>query len=281
MANDTMDLASEKMENSKFLIGLARAFGGALLFALPILMTVEIWDLGLYIYPSRLALFLLLALPILIGFSWYSGFKSTQSFKEDIVDAFVAYGVGFCASAIALLLLAIIGRKTSSFGIVSMISLQAVPASMGAVLAQSQFGNYTKPEERKKEHAGYWGEIFLMIAGAVFFAFNLAPFDEVESIAYKMKPMKAAVLAVFSLLLMHALVYSFQFQGENSKAAPSILRAIFQYTIVGYAISLIISLYMLWTFGRTEGLAVEQNLIHVIILTFPSTIGAAVARLIL
>ncbi len=279
---ESFDRNNNKTSQQKFLFSLARAFGGALLFALPMLMTVEIWELGLYIYPLRLALFLLLAIPLLTGFSWYSGFKATNGLKEDLIDAFVAYAVGFCTSAIALALLTIVGKKTSAAGIVAMVSLQAVPASIGALLAQSQFGNYARQEKKKQAEAGYWGEIFLMIAGAVFFAFNLAPGDEVVIIGYKMTAWNITVIAILSLVLMHAFVYSLQFREQESSTPDTPFgQTFFRFTVVGYAIALLMSFYILWTFGRTDGLSVERNLVNVIILAFPATIGAAVTRLIL
>jgi uncharacterized membrane protein len=53
-----------------------------------------------------------------------------------------------------------------------------------------------------------------------------------------------------------------------------------RYTVVGYAICLAISAYILWTFGRYAGLSYEMVTVT-IVLAFPAAIGAAVARLIL
>jgi Putative integral membrane protein (DUF2391) len=50
----------------QFLIALARAFGGALLFALPLLMTWRCGRLGSTVPPLRLALFLLAMFPLLV-----------------------------------------------------------------------------------------------------------------------------------------------------------------------------------------------------------------------
>jgi uncharacterized membrane protein len=41
------------------------------------------------------------------------------------------------------------------------------------------------------------------------------------------------------------------------------------------------SLYMLWTFGRTERLDFHQTLSIAIVLGFPAAVGAAAPRLIL
>ena len=48
-----------------------------------------------------------------------------------------------------------------------------------------------------------------------------------------------------------------------------------------YALAAIVSLYVLWTFGRTDGTSGMQILMSVTVLGFPASIGAAAARLIL
>jgi len=59
--------------NRQFALSLLRAYGGAVLFAFPMLMTMEMWALGFYMTPVRLALLTVLAVPLLIGLSYYAG----------------------------------------------------------------------------------------------------------------------------------------------------------------------------------------------------------------
>ena len=51
-------------------------------------------------------------------------------------------------------------------------------------------------------------------------------------------------------------------------------------TCIGYAIALSISLYILWTFGRTEGLAMTPLIKEMTVLGFPAALGAGAARLL-
>ena len=51
--------------DASFFVALARACAGAVLFGLPLLMTMEMWWLGFLIRPERLALFLLFGIPLL------------------------------------------------------------------------------------------------------------------------------------------------------------------------------------------------------------------------
>ena len=54
-----------------------------------------------------------------------------------------------------------------------------------------------------------------------------------------------------------------------------------RFTLVGYVLALAVSLYVLWTFGRTDGAAPATVVMATAVLAFPAAIGAAAARLIL
>ena len=94
--------AAAATPNRDYALGLARAFGGAILFGLPLLMTMEMWSLGLYTHPARLLLFLVLNFGVLVILSRFGGFERTASLIEDVLDALAAYAVGIVASAAVL-----------------------------------------------------------------------------------------------------------------------------------------------------------------------------------
>ncbi|HYC46550.1 MAG TPA: TIGR02587 family membrane protein [Burkholderiales bacterium] len=267
--------------NEPFLVGLARAFGGAIVFSLPLFMTMEMWWLGFHIDPLRLLLLLLLAIPLLVGLSHFIGFEPTFEWKDDVLDAFVAYGVGFMAAAVVLLLFSVITWDMSAREIVGKIALQAVPGSIGALLAQSQFGGQARGRDQKRRDS-YAGETFFMAAGALFLSLNVAPTEEMVLISYMMTPSHALAACVLSLALMHVFVYSVGFHGQSARREGSHPVGLFlRYSVVGYAICLVISFYMLWTFGRTGGMAIDAVAMATVVLSFPAALGAAAARLIL
>jgi putative integral membrane protein (TIGR02587 family) len=280
--SQSVGIPSEKIAAESFAIGLARAFGGALIFSLPILMTMEMWWLGFSMNEFKLVLLMLLTIPLLIGLSHYMGFEETFGLKDDALDAFVALAVGFVAGAVTLSLFSVIGSGMSAHEIIGKISIQAVPGSIGAMFAQSELGGKEGKKEEKRRHAGYGGEIFIMAAGALFLAFNVAPTEEMMLIAHQMSAWHSIALALVSLLVMHAFVYALEFQGTAEIPPGTPVWSIFlRFTIVGYAVALLISLYILWTFGRTDGLALHQIISILVVLGFPSAVGAAAARLIL
>jgi putative integral membrane protein (TIGR02587 family) len=141
----------------EFIVGLGRAFAGALIFSLPMLMTMEMWWLGFYMDPWRLALLLVLAVPLLVGLSHYGGFKPTARLLDDVVDAFVALLVAAAAAVFILYIFGVLTFDMSAREIIGKITLQAVPGSIGAMLARSQLGEEKGEEQQRKEHPSYWG----------------------------------------------------------------------------------------------------------------------------
>jgi putative integral membrane protein (TIGR02587 family) len=216
---------------------------------------------------------------LLIGLSHYIGFEDTFSFKDDALDAFVAYAIAIVASTVALFLFAVIQPRMSLDEIVGKVAIQAVPGSVGAMLAQSQFG---RKNERKDRRRRYGDELFIMAVGALFLTLNVAPTEEMVLIAQKMTDWHSVALALVSLVIMHAFVYSLEFSGEVPIPEGTSFWSIFlRFTIGGYAIALIISVYVLWIFGRADGLSLHQLVTAVIVLGFPAAVGASAARLIL
>ena len=61
-----------------YAMGLARAFAGAIIFGLPLLMTMEMWSLGVTLQPGRLLIYLAINFVILVGLSRFGGFERTD-----------------------------------------------------------------------------------------------------------------------------------------------------------------------------------------------------------
>lgn len=105
-------------------LALARAAGGAAIFAIPMLMTLEMWEFGTAMSRGRLALMLALTVPMLVGLSWVSGFEETATPLDDIVDAFVAIAIGAAISAIVL---ALVGALRIDGSIPTMLGQVVLP----------------------------------------------------------------------------------------------------------------------------------------------------------
>jgi len=267
--------------NPDLWLGLARAVAGALLFGLPMFMTMEMWQLGFTIPPPKLALFLVLSVPLLGCLSYVAGFRRNVGRLDAFVDGLVAWLVGAVTSAAALGLFGTLTTDMSPAEIAGKIVLLSVPAGIGAALASSQLGS--GHDEGAQEHDSYPGELFLMLAGAVYFGFNIAPTDEVPVIALRQaSPWIAMLLVLVSMLVLHGFVYGVDFRGGHRiRPGRKPLGELFGLTLPGYVITLLVSAYVLWTFGRLDGLGFGAMLHLVLVLALPASVGAAAARLIL
>lgn len=273
-----VDFGSER----SFLVALARAFAGAIIFALPLLMTMEMWALGFYMDPLRLALFLALLFPLLVVLAYYAGFEESVSWRQLVLNACVAYAVAFIAVSAGLALFGVLRPGMSIDELLGKISLQAIPASIGAMLARSQLGEREEQKDEERRRDTYQGELFLAMVGALFLAFNVAPTEEVVLIANMITGWHALALVGMSLAVMHAFVYAVNFRGQTSlRSEIGAWSEFLRVTVVAYVLALLVCLYVLWSFGRSDGLAAGELLMQTLVLGFPAAIGAAAARLIL
>ncbi len=281
-------MSREQARTRRFVTGIARAFAGAVLFSLPLLMTMEMWWLGSALPPGRIALFLGVAFPLLVGLSYIAGFEPTFRLRDDALDATIALGLGWAAGASVLALLGLVRPGMPPAEWVGRVALQSVPAAIGAMMSRSQLrddgarATAQAKEERKRRASSHALELFTMGVGALFLALTVAPTEEILMLGHTMSPWQLVALIAASLVTMHAFAYALDFRGqagvpEGTRQWSLALR----YTVPGYALALGLSLYVLWTFGRADALSAGSLLAITVVLGFPAAFGAAAARLIL
>ncbi|WP_245422778.1 TIGR02587 family membrane protein [Neorhizobium huautlense] len=299
MSSVTRGQPTDISPSRHLLVGLGRGAAGAMLFGMPMLMTMELWQLGFYIDGFRLFLLLTVNIPLLIVLADRIGFEHTSTWQEAIRDATIAYGLGIVMSGLVLALLGDLEPHMPFSEIIGKIAIQAVPASIGALLGRSQLGGQAGSDESSDEEGrqgkgkegdavpdemstSYSRELFLMAVGALFLSLNVAPTEEIILISFKMTPWHALMTVVISIAIMHGFVYAVAFKGahELGENTPR-WHALIRFTLPGYMVAMLISLYVLWTFGRLDDSAATQALMSAIVLAFPGAIGAAAARLIL
>lgn len=258
-------------------IGIGRATGGALIFGLPMLMTMEMWQIGFYIDPLRLMLLILLSLPLWIVVSSIVGFEHTKTLGDDVLDVLVAYAIGFITSFIVLSVLGIINSSADAGELFSVLLLQSVPTSLGALLGRSLISG----DGVEQFDAGYQHELSISVTGSLFLAFNLAPTEEIILLSYQMGHWHICILILFTLVVMQMFTLS------NPDVEPASLRDLkshwqlfVRFTCTGYVLAFAVSLLMLWIFGRTDGESFYHIIKSALVLGFPAGIGAAAARLL-
>jgi putative integral membrane protein (TIGR02587 family) len=265
-------------------MGLGRAIGGSIIFSLPMMMTMEMWWIGFYISPMRLACLILFSLPLFYRISTMIGFRRSKTLWDNVIDVLVSYAVAFLTTGIVLSALGVIQWNMDPGSAYSILLLQAVPGSLGALLARNIVSEGSKSEDdaQEKEGRNYKDDLTILATGALFLAFNLAPTEEMVLLSYKMTTWHALVLLLLTLIVMHA------FAVASSRCSPTQLsswpihwRIFVRITSSGYLIAFLISFFMLWVFESLADKSFYNAVKGIIVLGFPAGIGAAASRMIL
>lgn len=257
---------------------------GALLVSMPLLATMEMWWLGFTIPPLKLLLFLTVNFGLLILLEYYSGFqKGHVLFWEEVQDAVDAYGIGLLVAVVVLFLFGVIDWSMSLREVVGKVLIEAIPLSIGASIAISVFGDHDARRERRKRRAGFWSSQLIGVAGATYFGLNIAPTEEPVMIALGLLWWQAVLLLLFGLLLTHVILYSVDFAGGyRLPGRISWLGTLVRTGTISYAVALVVTAFLLWTFGRIGSeTALLPSLNMIVTLGFVNSLGSAAAKLII
>lgn len=261
---------------------IARGFCGGLIVALPLLYTLEMWDRARYISTLDLMLVLVIAYFVNVGACYFCGFKSDRRRGIPWLDALTAMGIGAVAAIVTLLLIGRFGLDTPPRIIVSIVTLELLPVSLGASLAMNQLGGGNSCEDGPT-----WGSVDIRklmatAIGAILFAFNVAPTVEPKLILTTITEWHVILLAAFSLFVSWLMVYYARFHRADERESGRVFTSAFVETVLSYFISLLVSAAFLWTFGYI-GVQTDWDTIipWVIVLGYATTLGGSAGRLIL
>ena len=269
---------------------LVRAAGGGLLVGLPLLFTMEMWSHSFLLPSWKIVVLLGVAFVVVVGYSALSGFRRDRTWSELIIDSVETMGIAAVVSTAALLLLGRIGLETGLRDAVGKNALEMIPIAFGVSLAGAQLASPDDDPEDAEEQGstvgdragvGAFGRLFIAGGAGLLFALNVAPTDE---------PMILGIEAAWWLLLMvipatltitFALVFYADFRGGRPlEVGDSPLDHPVTETLAAYAVSLLVSLLLLWAFGRTDGASWSAIVGQAIMLAVVASFGAAAGRLL-
>jgi putative integral membrane protein (TIGR02587 family) len=273
----------------------ARGIIGGLLFSLPLLYTMEVWWAGFSAHPLRLILYVLATFVLLLGYNYYVGLRHDANWTEVIIDSIEEMGLGLLISFIALWLLGRIDFDMTLNEIVGKITVEAMTVAIGASVGTAQLGNTgdeadTGEGEGSSTRAGrggsgnsahFGGQLVIALCGAVLFAANVAPTEEIIMIASEISSWKLLALALVSITLGAVILFRIDFKGAQSFAPAKGMPAVIIGSVITYAVALAASALILWFFGRFEGEALVTCLAQTIVLGLAATLGASAGRLLL
>jgi len=279
------------MGNAEYARDLGRALVGAVLFALPLFMTMEMWQLGFTADRGRLVTLFVVMLPMLIALSYFAGFERAFGLLDHVLDAFAAVAIAAASGAVVLLLIGVLSPAQPLQEIIGKIAIVTFPGAIGALLADKQLEHKREGDddddddddethEQEEIERSYFARLFLMTIGALFVALNVAPTEEMILIAFQISPWQSLALALISLTALHALLFWAEFEEdeERMRGDGSMFSVFVRYTCAGYALCALASLFLLWIFGRTENTGLAELTEFIVVLAFPAVLGAGLAQ---
>ena len=262
---------------------LTRALGGALLFGIPLLLTMEVWWLGGQLPPWQCLGLLAIALFATFPLARSIGFKRRTTFRSHADQAVHAVAIGSVAALAVLLVLNRISLDDPPAVIAGMVAVQALPLSLGAAVANAVF---KRGEDRHEGDAeGPIGALVHKLGasaiGAAFIAFSAAPTEEITQIAAGLTYGHQLALIALSLVVAHFIVFHSGHHPDQADGSSSHLAHLAE-TCASYAVALGLALLALLLYNRTGAHAPLTALLpQALVLGLPAVIGGAAGRLVL
>ncbi|MBA2720098.1 MAG: DUF2391 family protein [Chloroflexi bacterium] len=258
-----------------------RAAVGGLLVGLPLLWTMEMWEHGSTLPPLKMLVLFGLAFVIVVGFNALSGFRRERTWLELLLDAVQGLGLSV---AVAASMLFILGRLEPELGLqtlVGRVALLTIPVAFGTALAATVL---SEPEEGSEaDPVGPIGRLFVAAGGALYFALNVAPTDEVRVLGSEADTPLLVAAVAGSLAISLAIAYLVDTPsgstGDRSGGGPLTHPA--GETVAAYAVALLVAAILLVSFGLNDGLGLRALVGHVVMLGTLASFGSAAARLML
>jgi putative integral membrane protein (TIGR02587 family) len=257
------------------------------MFSLPLLYTMEAWWTGFVVGPLALLCLVLGTFVLLLGYNRYAGIRYDATAWEVVIDSVEEMGLGLLIAAVLLWLLGRLTWEMTWHEIASKIIVEAMVVAIGVSVGTSQLGGAKadvdadgKDDTNQPVSDSYTGQLVIAFCGAVLFAGNVAPTEEILVIALETAVWKLLLLAGLSMGLGGVILYYANFVGGEHAVANDFTE-ICRDVVVMYAIALIASALMLWFFGRFADVALDMWVAQTIVLAAAATLGASAGRLLL
>lgn len=261
-----------------------RGVAGGLLFSLPLLYTMEVWHAGFVMPPHRQLAYVLLALVLLLGYNRYAGVHPDRRWSEIAIESVEEMGIGLLLSAAVLLLIGRLTAEQDTSEVVGRIVVEAVTVAIGVSVGTAQLGGEggNRGAGAKDRGSGSVGaRLVLALCGAVLFAANIAPTEEIVQIGVELSGLQLAALGVATMVLAALILYFSDFHGSRRWSRADDGFAMVRGTVVTYAVGLFASAGTLWLFGRFDGMGLAAIAGQTVALAVASTLGASAGRLLL
>lgn len=267
---------------------LVRGVSGGMLFGIPVLFTMEVWEIGGSADASHALAVLGVTAAVLFALNRTAGFRSTKDTRivDAAADTVEAVAIGLVSVTLVLVVLRELTGSTSVGVGLGKVVYEALPFCLGVGLARHFLGG-SGDGDGGREVDGEEGldptvaDVGVTALGAVIIALNVAPTEEVKVLIAAMGPVWLVAMVAVSLAVSYGIVFAAGFTGEDRRrASAGSLQQPVAETIFCYLVAIGVAALMLLVFRRIDG-PWDETLARVVVLGLPATVGGAAGRLAL
>ncbi len=171
-----------------------RGASGGFLFGIPLLYTMEVWQIGSTAKPPEMLVILAVTFIIIFLINGTAGFRKRQADPplEAAIDSVEAISMGIVCSAGILILLRRITLEIPLNAALGKTIFESVPFSLGVAVANEFISGGRKDKSGSEQDKSSQNQNRLnatladlgaTLIGALFIAFNIAPTDEISMLS--------------------------------------------------------------------------------------------------
>ncbi len=286
--NDPADPRGWKQEGKDLL----RALAAGMIFGTPLLYTMEMWWNGVTFTPSRWLVLLFVTFCLNALLCYFRGIRKEYSIGEALSESASSVAIAILLSTGILILIDEISFETGVTAGLGKIIMQAVVVSIGISVTSRRFAEPdTKKDEKEVHEPAQLQHLQLKddledlgatLAGAMVFAFNTAPTEEITQIASRLSPLNQLFLLFAEFAICYLILFASGFWSRQVYLKNSLFQKPFAETTVCCALSLVVAAALLLMVGHggfdgTYPTFFSQTLV----LGIPAVVGGAAGRLLI
>jgi putative integral membrane protein (TIGR02587 family) len=278
---------------------LVRGIAAGSIIGMPLLFTMEMWWHGMVVSEGHLFVLLTVMLGANFGFCLFSGFRDSYSVREAASEAVTSTALGLVFAFVVLCLIREITFDLAPAEALGKMIIEAVPVSLGISFANVQIRDQAARGGEEDGGAGDGGareedpdalenrqlrqdlqDLAVTVTGAVVFAFNVAPTEEVLQIAARLPAWQHVVVMLVSGSLCYLILYASDFK-QHQVHVGSVFQSPLAETVTVYAVALVVSALLLLLVGvpeTTSSVAIAVK--SVVTLGLLASVGASAGRLV-
>lgn len=278
---------SHHRSTSESLQEYGRGIAGGLMFSMPLLYTMEVWWSGFMLHPGRILIYVLVTFALLLLYNRFAGLRRDATFREVVIDSVEEMGIGLVLSALVLWVAGRISLDMDRYEVLGKVVMEGMTVAIGVTVGTAQLGapddgdEGLEGDDGDKQPNAYFPQLALALCGAVLFAANVAPTDEIAVIAMENSPAKLLLFAVLSIVLAWLILHFSDFRGSGRYVARDTPVLAVRGIVSTYAVALVASVGSLFFFGKLDGEPFSQCLAMTVVLGLPAVLGASAGRLLL